>query len=292
MKITSSLKMMAVAAVAMSFTALTAHATVSVTNTNSNTYITQTISYVPVTIDLTIKSLTPKTIVYTNSYGVYGATNGLAFREDHNTTNTNTGVKTYYYNGAAATVSTKFGNADFVAALFTNGILTNGTPANWKIVAQVYGGLGEGANFYAQNGTNLVNIGDNISATFPPSLADSYSSVQTYNSNNTEIGQTLKGSTTYEGPMSVSLTVPTGINSSVHYDFSGLGKGSSSDLGYTYTGPNNSTNFGEITVSGAFSLENGVGSTYDRNSNPETIEGTVSFGASKSVPQTNSDSNW
>jgi hypothetical protein len=286
MKITSSLKMMAVATLTMSFSALTAHAVVVA----PNTYITQTISYVPVTIDLTIKSLTPKTIVYTNSYGVYGATNGLAFREDHNTTNTNTGVKTYYYNGAAATVSTKFGNADFVAALFTNGILTNGTPANWKIVAQVYGG--EGANFYAQNGTNLVNIGDNIGVDLPPSLADSFSSVQTYNSNNTEIGQTLKGSTTYEGPMSVSLTVPTGINSSVHYDVSGLGKGSSSDLGYTYTGPNNSTNFASISVSGAFSLENGVGSTYDRNSNPETIEGTVSFGASKSVPQTNSDSNW
>jgi hypothetical protein len=291
MKITSSLKMMAVAAVAMSFTALTAHATVSVTNTNSNTYITQTTSYVPVTIDLTIKSLTPKTIVLTNSdYVRYpsGATNGLAFSEQHNTTNTNTGVKTIYYNGAGATVSTKFGNADFVAALFTGNILTNGTPANWKIVAQIYNGV----SFYAQNGTNLVNIGDNIGATFPPSLADSYSSVQTDNSNNTEIGQTLKGSTTYEGPMSVSLTVPTGINSSVHYDVSGLGKGSSSDLGYTYTGPNNSTNFASISVSGAFSLENGVGSTYDRNYNPETIEGTVSFGASKSVPQTNSDSNW
>ena len=285
MKITSSLKVMGLATVLMSVASLTAQAAVTPIYTNQ-----YTTSEVPVTFGLTFKSLTPATTIhagttYSQPSGTIGAP---AFYDDYLVTNTNTGVSTEYTISAATLEKMPFGNAEFLAALATNGILPDHTPQGWKINVKV-GSMGNlYSQFYATKGTNNIYIGQYISAQFPEALAHSASQV-TQRSNNTIIGETSTGSYSYEGPMTLTLHVPTtSPTNTATYTLSGLGTGSSSDFSYTYVDTQyHSTNYTSLTVAGAFSLANGVGSYTDTNNNPVTIDGNFGFGSSKAVPVPN-----
>jgi hypothetical protein len=283
MKITSSLNV-TLAAVAMSFAALTAQAAVSPVYTN-----TLTTTRAPVTFELTFKSLKPATTIQAGTYFSQpsGASNGTAaFYDDYTVTNS-PGVITRYQVDGLVVEKTPFGNAEFLAALATNGILSDSTPQGWTIGVQVSAMMGPSflfSTFYATKGTNIINISQYISAQFPVLLGNTSLATQ-QSSNNVTIGTTFTGAYIYEGPMVLTLHVPTSPKSTVQYTLSGLGTGSSSEIGYTYLNTqNHTTNYGySLIVAGAFSLPNGVGSYSDTNNNPVTIEGKFGFGASKSV---------
>lgn len=286
MKITSSLNV-TLAAVVMSFAALTAQAAVTPVYTN-----TLTTTLAPVTFALTFKSLKPATTIQTGTTYSQpsGAVGAPAFHDDYTVTNS-PGVITHYQVDGATVEKTPFGNAEFLAALATNGILPDNTPQGWTIGVKVSAMMGPSflfSTFYATKGTTNINISQYISAQFPVLLSYADSQSQQV-SNNATIGVTFTGAYTYEGPMLLALNVPTSPKTTVQYTLSGLGTGSSSEIGYTFLDTqNHSTNYGySLVVPGAFNLPNGVGSYRDTNNNPVTIEGKFGIGASKAVPVPN-----
>ena len=285
------------AALALSAAAFSAgHGATAIGNANTNTYTT---SLVPVTFSFTLTSPAPAAKVQpgtTESYPSSTNIGSLVFSDSYNVTNSH-GVRISYNNTGATAVSTKFGNAEFIAALAKYGKLGSSTnPTGWSIQAQ-FGSMGPylGTTFYAVNGSTKTNISSYIDAEFPSPISYSSSSAQSFDSNDQTIGATITGNYTYKGPAYFNVYVPTNsIGKPPGYELSGWVTGKSSPYSYSVVSPNQgisngvSTNYLSLTVPGAFS-GSGVGSYDDTNGNAATIEATWSFGASKAVIYTNSN---
>lgn len=273
MKLPSTIKVMA--ALALSAAAFSTGHSTSAGNATTNSYST---SLVPVTFALTITSKVTNT-----PYSSSSVTNS-------------SGVVTTTVQ-ALSEKSVKFGNAEFLAALAASGLLNKDTnPAGWSIVTSFSpyfypatkpeDGI-ETGSYYAVKGSNQVSLSNYINTGATPQLYScSYSKTQTYNSNNVEISAPVTASYVYKGPIGLSLTVPS-TNSTNNYYVSGLTEVKATTYNYILLNTNGITTYPEsFIIPGAISATVSGGEEGGANS---TLQGTLSFGASKAVIYTNSN---